>query len=674
MKQRIRVLIVEDQEDDALLVVRELEKGGFAVEFERVDTAADLLRAMERTDWDIVISDYTMPRFSGPTALRMLRDRDPILPFIFMSGTIGEETAVAVMRDGATDYLLKDRPGRLSQAVSQALEQRRLRLEHTQTQKALEENQRRTRMILDTANDAFVAMDAGGIIVDWNRRAEAIFGWKRDEAIGALLSETIIPPSYREAYARGLQRFLATGESAILNQRTELVGLHRDGREFPVEVVVWPVIIEGKVTFCAFVRDISRRKQAEADLRKSEERYRLLFENNPQPMWAFDVETLAFLAVNEAAIVHYGYPRDEFLRMTIRDIQSAEAPSQSEARHSKPFLAMGEAGVFRHRKKDGTMIEVETASYELAFDGRKARLMLVIDVTERRRAQMEGQRLISILEATPDLVAISHVDGFASYINAAGKRLLGITGDDPIRLSDHHAASVRKFLDQEAIPSAIRDGVWTGETLLKSRTGEEICVSQVLIAHKSSTGRLEFMSTIARDIRGQKRLEAQFQQAQKMEAVGRLAGGVAHDFNNLLTVINGYAELAMTTLRSADPLYGQLEQIRGAGERAASLTRQLLAFSRKQMLMPVVLNLNNLVSEMEKMLRRMIGEDIDLVFQAAADLWPIKADPGQMEQVVMNLVVNARDAMPKGGKLTIETANVRLSESYMSIQSEARSG
>lgn len=169
---------------------------------------------------------------------------------------------------------------------------------------------------------------------------------------------------------------------------------------------------------------------------------------------------------------------------------------------------------------------------------------------------------------------------------------------------------------------------------------------------------------LEREVSERKMAEEQLRQAQKMEAVGKLAGGVAHDFNNLLTAINGHSDLAMRRLKQDDPLYDKLEKIKKAGERAATLTHQLLAFSRKQILQPKVLDLNQVVFEMNKMLQPLIGEDIDLLTKLKPDLGMVKADPGQLEQVLMNLSVNARDAMPKGGKLTIETANVYLDEDY----------
>jgi PAS domain S-box-containing protein len=288
----------------------------------------------------------------------------------------------------------------------------------------------------------------------------------------------------------------------------------------------------------------TERKVAVEALTESEAYYRVLFERHPNPLWVYDLETAAFLTVNDAAVQHYGYSRAEFLGMTLEAIRPAEDVERLRSYRSTVEEGLVEAGEWRHRTKDGTIIDVEIARHTLTFAGRPAALAIARDITQR------------------------------------------------------------------------------------------------------------------------KSLEAQLRQAQKMEAVGRLAGGVAHDFNNLLTVILGSAELLLDSLGGEHPEHAEAEEIRKAALRAADLTRQLLAFSRQQVLAPQVLDLNEVVANMDKILRRVIGEDIDLRTVPSRDLRAVRADPGQLEQVVMNLAVNARDAMPTGGKLTIETANVELDAAY----------
>ena len=300
-----------------------------------------------------------------------------------------------------------------------------------------------------------------------------------------------------------------------------------------------------------------KRKWAEQEHRASEEQYRLLFEDNPYPMWVFDVESLAFLAVNDAAVRHYGWTREEFLRLRLTDIRPPDTlpafRQEIDAVRDEPGRP-DRAGIWRHRKKDGTEIDVEILARSITFEGRRARLTLAADVTEK--------------------------------------------------------------------------------TLLQAR----------------------------------------LVRAQKMEAVGHLAGGIAHDFNNLLGVITGYSELLIRELTPGSRERKRGEEIRRATDRAAALTRQLLAFSRREVLQPKVLDLNEVVAEVEKMLRRLISEDIQIITVATANLGKVSADAGQIEQVLMNLAINARDAMPSGGRLVIETGNVALDETYVRTNPEAHPG
>ncbi len=529
--------------------------------------------------------------------------------------------------------------------------------ERKQAEEARRQAEKRYHDIVENARAGIYQSDADGRFITVNPALARIYGY---ETPGELMTEfrngahtVYADPNTRREFVRRMndKGFVEGFEARVVR---------KDGSEgWTTEYARAVRDDHGKlICYEGTVEDISERKQAEADLRRSEERYRLLFENNPRPMWVFDVETLRFLAVNDAAIVHYGYSRDEFLKMTIKEIRPSEDVPELIEAVARFSASLSRPEFWRHRKKDGSLIDVEITAHWLNFDGRAARLVLINDVTERRRAEALRERLLAILEATTDLVAISQIEGPALYINAAGRKLLGISPDETVCLTDYRPESAKRLIMEQAIPTAIRDKIWSGETCLRSRGGDEIAVSQVLIAHRNASGEVDCLSTIARDMRSQKRLEEQFRQAQKMEAVGQLAGGVAHDFNNLLTVINGFSEVLCKQFRPGDPVREFADRIHEAGERGAVLTRQLLAFSRKQMLVPVVLNLNELIADIERMLARLIGEGIKLKFAPAAGLGRIKVDSGQIEQVLMNLVVNARDAMPHGGTLTIETANV----------------
>jgi two-component system cell cycle sensor histidine kinase/response regulator CckA len=288
-------------------------------------------------------------------------------------------------------------------------------------------------------------------------------------------------------------------------------------------------------------------------LASSEERYRMLFEANPLPMWVYDAETLRFVAVNEAAVRKYGYTRAEFLGMRITDIRPPEdvevllADLRARGGPGSPTPA-----TWRHRRKDGSVIDVEITAGKVRFEGRAAALVLAHDVTERLR------------------------------------------------------------------------------------------------------------------------LEERLAQGEKMEAIGRLAGGVAHDFNNLLTVIAGYTEILLS--KPDMPVREQLGEIAHAAEQAAGLTRSLLAFSRRQVLHPKVLDVNEIVAGMEPIVRRIIGDDVSVGVRLAPLLAPVEADQAQLERVILNLAANARDAMPGGGRLTIETADIELDEEYVRSRGEGTPG
>jgi PAS domain S-box-containing protein len=400
--------------------------------------------------------------------------------------------------------------------------------------------------------------------------------------------------------------------------------------------------------------------------------YRLLFERNPQPMWVFDLESLAFLAVNEAALEQYGYSRDEFLGMTIKDIRPTEDISALVKDVSQRGAGIEKAGLWRHRRKDGALIDVEITSQSSDWAGRPARLVLAKDISNLKRAEEKFERAFN---ANPEPITIAtisdgrYIDVNESFLRITGYRREEVIGRTSLELKIWEGPKDRaKFLEILKKQGSVRDL----ETTFFTKSGEQR--TGVISAEIIEMNGEKCAIAIVKDSTDQKALEKQLRQSQKMEAIGQLSGGIAHDFNNLLSVIIGYSEVIEERLPPNDPLQKMCEQVKKAGQSAASLTRQLLAFSRQQVFELEILDLNAIVRNVEKMLRRLIGEDID--FSTALDpaLASIKADKGQIEQVLLNLAVNARDAMPHGGRLRIETANVDLDEGYARRHSPQKAG
>jgi PAS domain S-box-containing protein len=316
---------------------------------------------------------------------------------------------------------------------------------------------------------------------------------------------------------------------------------------------------------------------------------------------------------------------------------------------------------------------VKRGATDYLLKDRLERLPVALSLALRDKANREALRASEaqfrrFIENLPLGVYRSTPDGRVLMANPALLRMLGYDSWQELASRNLEGEAFEAGYPRSAFREQIeREGEARGlEAGWKGRDGSVVFVRESARAFRADDGRVLYYDCIVEDVTERRRLEEQLRQAQKMEAVGRLAGGVAHDFNNLLTIIIGYSDRLSEKLSACDGMRRPLEEIKKAADRAASLTRQLLAFSRKQMLQPQLLDLNSLLTNVDEMLRRMIGEDIELVTHVPSGLGRVKADRGQIEQVIMNLAVNARDAMPQGGQLTLEAANVELDSSYAS--------
>ncbi len=608
MPRVLRTLLLEDSQADARLVLHALRQSGFDVQSERVESESDYLAHLG-SGWDVILSDYNMPQFDALQALQLLREREPEIPFIIVSGTIGEDIAVQAMQQGAADYLLKDRLGRLGQAVTHALEQKRLRAEARQA--------------------------------DQERRAAADAIAKQNERLRILhqIDRALIAAEGPEAIA-----------AAALPALRELLGV-------PRAIVNLIDLATGEVEWLAGagrhrvhigpgVRYSIRLMGDVEALRRGEPQFLDVASLPPGP----EVDALLASGVRTYVVV----------------------PMIAEGKLIGGLSFGGESGPFSAEQ----ISIAEEVGTQFAIALLQARLQ------ERVKRQAQELRnafelLRTLIDALPDVVFTKDLAGRFVVCNPAGVHLVGRTREDEVASKTVFDLYPRELAEQyhaDDLQVLAGTPVLNREEPCVDATGNRLCHLTIKVPLRDQAGTVIGLVGISRNITDRKILEEQYRQAQKMEAVGKLAGGVAHDFNNLLTVIMGYSEIYLSSLRPEDPLRVPLAEIRKAGERATGLTRQLLAFSRKQVLQPVVLDLNGILAEMEKMLRRLIGEDIALNVLFGKDLWHVKADPGQMEQVLMNIVVNARDAMPLGGKLLLETNNIELDEDYTQAHTYAQPG
>jgi two-component system cell cycle sensor histidine kinase/response regulator CckA len=511
----------------------------------------------------------------------------------------------------------------------------------------------------------------GVLVADRERILEAneafldLMGYSRAEMLaGDIRWSEITPPEYAEADARALQELMETG----VVRPFEKEYVRKDGSR--VSVVIGGAITGHQpVEWTSFVLDVSGRKRAEAEVRASEARYRNLFDRLPAPMWVYDHESLRFLDVNQAAIDQYGWTREEFLRMTIREIRPPEElPMFDERiRRRSPGLTLG--GRARHWRKDCTRIEVETSSQEVLYGGMRARLVLASDVTGRVRMEEDVQRFVSLVENAGDFIAMVSPQWRLLYLNKAGRELMGFSDDSPlgdVSLTSLWHEDSQETVQRDVVPRLAAGQSWDFDGRLRHvRSGEPIEVEcNAFGIRDAQTGRVLAGAFVVRDLTERKRVEEHLRQAQRMEAIGRVAGGVAHEVNNMMTVILGFCTFLAKSLEEADERQQDVAQIARAAERSAEVSRQLLAYSRRQLLQARVLELNAVLLDMESVLRRLMGEDRDVVLRLGVDPRWIKTDRTQLEQVILNLALNARDAMPQGGRLAIETSGTVLDNEY----------
>jgi PAS domain S-box-containing protein len=525
--------------------------------------------------------------------------------------------------------------------------------ERKRAESALAEQTARHRILFEQSPDGIVAVDPEtDRILEFNNAAHEQLGYSREEFAALNLSDI--------AADRTPEQIHEVTERATREGRIDFEGRHRrkQGEQRIVRVTVQRTEVLGRSLLLSVWRDVTERRHAEAQLRKLSR--------------AVEQSPASIVITNLAAEIEYvnpeftrltGYSLDEVCGKNPRLLQSGQTPREEYRRLWDTITHGGEwRGEFRNRKKNGELFWEFATISPIVDEAGKATHYLAVkeDVTERKRAEDTLRRQASLIDQTYDAILAWEWDGAITFWNRGAEQIYGFSRKEALGKPPRPLLNTTCPDGYDSILLALEhNSRWEGNVQQYTRDGRRIQLESRMVLVRE--GGRAFVLEVNRDVTQRQMLEDQLRQAQKMEAVGRLAGGVAHDFNNLLGVILGYSGLLLETTEDG-PARKKLDEIRKAGQRAAGLTRQLLAFSRKQVLEPRVVCLNSLIADMEKMLHRLIGEDVHLETILDPALGQVRVDPGQIEQVIMNLAVNARDALPNGGKITIETSNAGLDE------------
>jgi PAS domain S-box-containing protein len=501
-----------------------------------------------------------------------------------------------------------------------------------------------------------------------NNALATMTGYSVDELLSFPDSKALVHPEDRASvYALYLDRM--AGRPVPTQDEHRII--KKDGTVRWMEVRASFIKYNGRPAIQVVNQDITERRQAQDALRESEERFRLIAETVDEIFWIFDVKNEVLTYLSPAYERIWGYPGRNLVgdRRPFMDPVHPEDRERISAELAKIGTGQRLEYEFRIIRPDGSIRHLWSHGYPIADETGRIKQYVGVeqDITSWRRAEEalkeSKEYLNQIINCIGDLIFVKDREHRFTLVNDAMCTFIGTPREELLGVAEMPLALAKSLWEQE-------EAVF--ETGKETLTEDEFPVPQdsprIMMTKKSlltdKNGNKQIVGVL-RDITAYKRLEAQFLQAQKMEAIGVLAGGVAHDFNNLLNVINGYSEMALEEIAPDNPIRKDLQQISEAGQRAASLTSQLLAFGRKQILQPEILDLNTIINQMSPMLRRLIRESIELVTITQSGLGLINVDPGQIQQIVMNLAVNARDAMLQGGNLTIETANANFDEEYV---------
>ncbi|SEO11062.1 PAS domain S-box protein [Bradyrhizobium sp. OK095] len=557
--------------------------------------------------------------------------------------------------------------------------------ERERAEQALRESAARLKAVVDTAVDGVILIDARGRIIMFNPACERLFQYSVDEVMHENV-KLLMPSSYRIEHDGYIRNFLDSGERKIIGIGREVVGQRKDGSTFPMNLSVGEAKQDGESIFVGIIHDLTERKRAEQSVHDSERSFRLLVEGVADyAIYTLDLEGRV-TSWNSGAERIKQFTAAEILGRHVREFYTEDERLSGEPeRNLETVRREGRYEVEAWRvRKDGSKFWASVVVD--AITNEQGQLLgyakITRDISERRRAEQAihdaGMRISTVVQTAVDGVIWIDAAGLIQMFNPACEKLFGYLAEEvfgqnvkilmPAPYRDEHDRYLDNFHR-----TGLKKIIGSGREVVGRRKDGSTFPMDLSVGEAKQDGKSIFVGII-HDLTERKRTEEQLVQAQKMEMVGQLSGGIAHDFNNLLTVIVGNAEFLSEQLKPRQDLRQLANDIGRAGDRGAELTQRLLAFSRRQILRPIEIDSNQLLDGMQKMLRRALREDIEINTSFDPGLALAYADPAQLESAVLNLAVNAQDAMASGGRLTITTANASLDDHYKSLHPEVMPG
>jgi len=660
MNKEINILILEYNKNDVTLIKHTLVKNGIRFISRVVDGKESFLSELKRFAPDIVLVDFKVPGLSGLEAIEIVKHHDPYLPVILVTGTLDEETAVDCMKAGAWDYILKDRLARLAPAVRGALKMRVSMLEERKANEKLKRSAMEWQTTFDAISEGVFLLNSEGKVQRCNSAAVKLVKKPLADILGSTCCDLLhreMPPE-KCVFVRML----------ISKQReTQVFQFNRRWFQESIDPIFDKA---GSLTSAVLViTDITEQKRAEEEMKN----LTLFPAENPSPVLRVNRKGVLISANQVSHILLKEWKckigervPEEWHRIVVEVLESKKQKTVELVLGGLTFSFV--------------LVPVKKADYVNLY-GR--------DISETKAAEenlvKERNLLRTLIDGFPDAIYVKDTQSRFLVANTSMAKLVGaLDPEELIGKTDFD------FFPEEYASDFYKDEqeiVKTGKPILNKeeiaidKTGKKKWTLTTKVPLFDTDGKVTGIIGMGRDITEQKRAEEvlrekerQLLQAQKMEAMGRLAGGIAHDFNNMLTAIIGYADYLLMMENQDDQVINYLQEIKKAGIRATSLTHQLLTFSRRQVLEPKVININSTIQNLEKMLKQLLGEDIEFIIELDAELKSIHADESHIEQIIVNIAVNARDAMPEGGQLIIKTQNRVLDEDYCKNHTEIEPG